>query len=75
MRVRRDRSHDKKGEPLGLAISMSRGLLKKKMHVKFRAKFSKRGMVEGIEILRDIANDALRKARKDSKYNNKNHKN
>ena len=57
-------SHDKNGEPLGLAISMSRGLLKKKMHVKFRAKFSRRGTVEGIEILRDSSNDALRQALK-----------
>ena len=57
-------AYDKDGDPKGLSISMSRGLLKKKMHVKFRAKFSKRGMVEGIEILRDIANDALRKAAK-----------
>ena len=55
-------SRDKKGEPNGLAMTMSRGLLRRGMHVKFRAKFTRTGSVEGIEILRDAANESLRKA-------------
>ena len=54
-------SRDEDGEPTGLAILMSRGLLRRGMHVKFRAQFSRTGTVEAVEILRDAANEALRK--------------
>ena len=48
------------GEPTGLAMTMTKGLVKRTMHVKFRAKFGRRGTVEGLEILRDTANKDLR---------------
>ena len=53
-------SYNDDGKPIGLAMSMHRNLFKRCMHVKFKAKFSKRGEVEGIEVLRDVANEALR---------------
>ena len=52
--------HDKEGEPSGLALSMTKGLFNRGMHVKFRAKFTRGGTVEALEILRDAGNDALR---------------
>ena len=36
-------SYDGKGEPIGLAIALNRGLFQKQMHVKFKAKFNRRG--------------------------------
>ena len=53
---------NKKGEPVGLAMTMSKGLFRRGMHVKFRAKFSRKGTVEGVEILRDAYNESLRRA-------------
>ena len=57
-------SYDEEGNPKGLAMSMSQGLFKRGMHVKFRAKFCRRGTVEATEILRDTSNQALRDALK-----------
>ena len=53
--------HDDKGEPQGLAMSMSRGLFNRGMHVKFKATFNRSGSVEALEILRDAGNEALRR--------------
>ena len=55
-------SRDENGEPVGLAMTLNKGLLRHGMHVRFRAKFCRRGRVEGIEILRDAANESLRRA-------------
>ena len=52
--------YDADGEPTGLAMSMKRGIPYRDMHVKFRAKFNRRGTVEAFEILRDTANADLR---------------
>ena len=54
-------THDDNGNPQGLAMSMSRGLFQRGMHVKFRAKFARSGSVEALEILRDAGNEVLRK--------------
>ena len=43
-------------------MSLSKGLFKKGMHVRFKAKFSRNGLVEGIEILRAAGNESLRQA-------------
>ena len=52
---------DGSGKPAGLEMAMTKGLMQRGMHVKFRAKFTRKGTVEGIEILRDTANQDLRK--------------
>ena len=52
-------TYDDAGEPAGLAMPMTRGLLRKGMHVKFKAKFGRSGMVEALEILRDASNKSL----------------
>ena len=54
--------HDEEGNPAGLAMTLTKGLIKRTMHVKFRAKFGRRGTVEGIEILRDTANQDLKES-------------
>ena len=53
-------ARDDEGEPIGLAMTMTKGLVKRKMHVKFRATFEKQGTVEAFEILRDTANNDMR---------------
>ena len=53
-------SHDEEGNPSGLAMSMTRGLFRRGMHVKFKATFKRSGSVEALEILRDAGNEALR---------------
>ena len=54
-------THGDDGEPRGLAMSMSRGLYGRGMHVKFKATFARSGSVEALEILRDAGNEALRR--------------
>ena len=53
-------ARDDAGEPIGLEMTMSRGLFRRGMHVKFKAKFNRHGTVEAMEILRDTANRDLR---------------
>ena len=53
-------ARDKEGEPTGLALAMSRGLLRSNMNVRFKATFSRQGKVEALEILRHAGNEALR---------------
>lgn len=55
-------ARDGQGEPTGLAMVLRRGLMRRGMHVKFKAKFKRDGRVEAIEILRDAGNEALRKS-------------
>ena len=55
-------ARDEEGTPTGLAMSMSKGLFKRGMHVKFKATFRRTGQVEGIEILRQAGNEALNRA-------------
>ena len=57
-------ARDNDGNPVGLELTMSKGLLQRGMHVKFKAKFRRHGTVEGIEILRDTANQDLREQTK-----------
>ena len=52
-------AYDDNDEPIGLAMSMKKGLFERDMHVKFRAKFRRRGTIEGLEVLRDASNAAL----------------
>ena len=54
-------AHHDSGEPIGLAMSMKRGLFERDMHVKFRAIFRRRGTIEAVEILRDTSNSLLKK--------------
>ena len=54
-------SHDENGEPVGLAIMMTRGLFSRATHVKFKAKFHRHGTIEAVEILRDASNEVLRR--------------
>ena len=54
--------HDENGNPTGLSMTMTKGLFTRGMHVKFKAKFSRKGTVEAVEILREAANHALRNA-------------
>ena len=53
-------ARDENGEAAGLAISMSKGLFKKGMNVTFRAKYSRSGMIEAVEILRTRGNEVLK---------------
>ena len=55
-------ARDGDGNPTGLAMSMTKGLFNKGMHVRFRAKYTRQGLVEGIEILRAAGNQALQQA-------------
>ena len=55
-------ARDDDGKPIGLAMTLSQGLHQRGMSVKFKAKFSRRGQVEAIEILRDAANKGLQLA-------------
>lgn len=52
---------DADGNVEGLALTMSRGVLSRKMHVKFKAKFVRNGKVESVEIMRDAGNNLLRR--------------
>ena len=54
-------AYDDDGEPIGLSMSMKRGLFNRDTHVKFRAKFHRHGTIEAVEILRDAADAALRR--------------
>lgn len=55
-------SRDDDGTPTGLAMVMKRGLMRRNMRVKFRAKFKRGGTIEAVEILRDAGNEALRQS-------------
>lgn len=52
---------DADGTPIGLAMTMRRGLVSRGMHVKFKAKYVRKGKIESVEILRDAGNDLLRR--------------
>ena len=54
-------ARDDEGEPVGLAMTMKRNLVRRGTMVKFKAHFKHTAHIDAIEVLRDAGNDALRK--------------